>query len=93
MPSSIVAHTSGNIHSRTAIVNALHVYPNTTDDGPSDVVLQRYPMQNVIAVAYYEYVEDELPTLMVMAIDAITGGILASTSHKNVEGEVHMIIA
>lgn len=88
-----MAHTSGNIRSRTAIVNALHVYPNVTDGEPSDVVLQRYPMQNVIALAYYQYVEDELPTLVVMAIDAITGGILASTSHKNVEGAVHMIIA
>ncbi|EPY26801.1 hypothetical protein STCU_06072 [Strigomonas culicis] len=91
-PHPIVAHASGEDDGRTSVVNALHIYPNKTGEEPIDEVRHRYPCRNVIAVAYYEPMEEELPTLVVVALDTVTGSILGTVRHKNVEGAVHMII-
>lgn len=93
MPSSIIAHASGSEPPRrTDIVNNMHVYPNISGKEAVEEVRHTYPMRNVIAVAHYEPVEDELPTLVITAIDVVTGSVLATTRHANVEGEVKMVI-
>ncbi|KPA82547.1 putative mitochondrial hypothetical protein [Leptomonas pyrrhocoris] len=93
MPSSIVAHASGSEPPRrTDIVNNMRVFPNISGKEPVEEVRHTYPMRNVIAVAHYEPVEDELPTLVITAIDVVTGGVLATTRHANVEGDVKMVI-
>lgn len=92
-PYPVVAHTSGQDSSRTAIVNDLRVYPNRTGAEPVDEVRHRYPTRNVVVAAYYEPAdEDHLPTLVITAVDAVTGGVLATTRHQDVEGDVKMAI-
>ncbi|CCD11587.1 unnamed protein product [Trypanosoma congolense IL3000] len=90
LPFSIVAFSSGEDALRTSIVNHLRVFPNKS--GSTEEVRRKFPMRNVLAVAYYEPVEDEMPTLVVTAIDTITGSVLASVRHRNVEGAVHILI-
>lgn len=93
MPSSIVAHASGSEPPRrTDIVNNMHVFPNITGKEAVEEVRHTYPMRNVIAVAHYEPSEEELSTLVITALDVVTGSILATTRHANVEGEVKMVI-
>lgn len=92
MPSSIVAHAAGSDPRRTDIVNNLRVYPNISGKEPVDEVRRTFPMRNVIAVAHYEPAEDELPTLVVTTIDVVTGSVLATARHANVEGDVKMVI-
>ncbi|KPI88245.1 hypothetical protein ABL78_2669 [Leptomonas seymouri] len=93
MPSSIVAHASGSEPLRRAdIVNNMHVFPNISGKELLEEVRHTYPMRNVIAVAHYEPAVDELPTLVVTAIDVVTGSVLATTRHANVEGDVKMVI-
>lgn len=79
--------------------NNLRLFPNkTTGEDVSEEIFyevrHRYPMDNVIAVAYYvKEDEDSLPTLVVVAIDSITGSIHGTARHRKVEGNVKMIIA
>lgn len=91
-PSSLVAHASGDDARRTAVVNNIHIYPNNTGKERVEEVRHMYPTRNVVAVAHYEPSEEELPSLVVTAIDVITGSILATTRHPNVEGAVKMVI-
>lgn len=93
MPSSIVAHASGSEPPRrTDVVNNMHIYPNISGKELVEEVRHTYPMRNVIAVAHYESAEDELPTLVVTAIDVVTGSVLATARHSNVEGDIKMVI-
>lgn len=91
-PYPIIASASGADPRRTSIVNDLHVFPNRTAKDAVEEVRHRYPTRNMIAVAYYEPAEEELPTLVVVAVDTITGSILATVRHPNVEGVVKMVI-
>ncbi|KAG5468058.1 hypothetical protein LSCM4_01146 [Leishmania orientalis] len=93
LPSPIVAHASGSEPRRTDIVNNLRVYPNISGKESVEEVRRTYPMRNVIAVAHYEPSEEELPSLVITAIDAVTGSVLATARHANVEGDVKMVIA
>ncbi|GET92484.1 hypothetical protein, conserved [Leishmania tarentolae] len=92
MPSSIVAHAAGSEPRRTDVVNALRVYPNISGKELVEEVRRTYPMRNVIAVAHYEPSEEELPSLVITAIDVVTGSVLATARHANVEGDVKMVI-
>ncbi|CAJ1992779.1 Alpha/beta hydrolase family [Leishmania donovani] len=92
MPSAIVAHAAGSEPRRTDVVNNLRVYPNISGREMVEEVRRTYPMRNVIAVAHYEPSEEELPSLVITAIDVVTGSILATTRHANVEGDVKMVI-
>lgn len=92
MPSAIVAHAAGSEPRRTDVVNTLRVYPNISGKEMVEEVRRTYPMRNVIAVAHYEPSEEELPSLVITAIDVVTGSVLATTRHANVEGDVKMVI-
>ncbi|KAG5468464.1 hypothetical protein LSCM1_02444 [Leishmania martiniquensis] len=92
MPSPIVAHATGSEPRRTDLVNNLRVYPNISGQESVEEVRRTYPMRNVIAVAHYEPSEEELPSLVITAVDAVTGSILATARHPNVEGDVKMVI-
>ncbi|KAG5494145.1 hypothetical protein JKF63_01980 [Porcisia hertigi] len=92
LPSAIVAYATGSEPRRTDIVNNLRVYPNVTGKEQVEEVRRTYPMRNVIAVAHYEPVEEELPSLVITAIDTVTGSVLATTRHANVEGDVKMVV-
>jgi hypothetical protein len=93
MPSSIVAHAAGSEPPRrTDKVNNMRVFPNISGKEAVEEVRHTYPMRNVIAVAHYEPSEEELPTLVITAIDVVTGSVLATTRHTNVEGDVKMVI-
>ncbi|XQJ30743.1 Protein of unknown function (DUF1620), putative [Leishmania guyanensis] len=92
MPSAIVAHASGSEPLRTNVVNNLHVYPNISGKELVEEVRRTYPMRNVIAVAHYELSNEELPSLVITAIDVVTGSVLATSRHANVEGDVKMVI-
>ncbi|ESL11039.1 hypothetical protein TRSC58_01220 [Trypanosoma rangeli SC58] len=90
MPYPLVAHATGEDVLRTTTVNQLRVFPNKTSK--TDEVRRKYPTRNVIAVAHYEPSEEELTTLVLTAIDSVTGSVLATVRHRNVEGPVHMVV-
>ncbi|KAF8276583.1 putative PQQ-like domain/Protein of unknown function (DUF1620) [Trypanosoma cruzi] len=90
MPYPLVAYATGEDILRTKTVNHLRVFPNKTSQ--ADEVRRKYPTRNVFVVAHYEPSEDELTTLVVTAIDSVTGSVLATARHRNVEGPVHMLV-
>ncbi|RNF26549.1 uncharacterized protein Tco025E_01152 [Trypanosoma conorhini] len=90
MPYPLVAYATGEDVLRTTTVNQLRVFPNKTSK--TDEVHRKYPTRNVIAVAHYEPSEEELTTLVVTAIDSVTGSVLATVRHRNVEGPVHLVL-
>ncbi|KAK7197100.1 hypothetical protein NESM_000655000 [Novymonas esmeraldas] len=92
MPSAIVAHAAGSEPRRADVVNNLRVYPNVSGKELVEEVRHTYPMRNVVAVAHYEPSEEELPSLVITAIDVVTGSVLATSRHANVEGDVKMVI-
>ncbi|RNF09398.1 hypothetical protein TraAM80_02195 [Trypanosoma rangeli] len=90
MPYPLVAYATGEDVLRTTTVNQLRVFPNKTSK--TDEVRRKYPTRNVIVVAHYEPSEKELTTLVLTAIDSVTGSVLATVRHRNVEGPVHMVV-
>lgn len=70
-------------------VENLRIFPNTTRGEKVNEVRRKYPTQNIIAVAHLLAEEDRL---VVSIIDSISGSILATVSHANVQGKVTMII-
>lgn len=90
MPSSLISYSTGEDTLRTTYVNLLRVFPNKTSS--TEEVRSKYPTRNLLVVAHYEKSEEELTTLVVSAIDTITGSILTVVRHRNVEGPVHMLV-
>lgn len=71
-------------------VESIHIFPNPTTK--LNEVRRKYPTANVVVTAHYVPVEDELTSLVVTAVDIITGSVLASTRHPNVEGPVRLLL-
>ncbi|SCU65917.1 PQQ-like domain/Protein of unknown function (DUF1620), putative [Trypanosoma equiperdum] len=90
LPFPIIAVATGEDALRTSLVNNIRVFPNKSSG--MEEVRRKFPTRNVLAVAYYEPVDDEMPTLVVTAVDVVTGSVLASMRHRNVEGPVHILI-
>lgn len=89
----IIAHASGQNIARTATVTSLRVYPNNTGKELTEEVHRRYPTRNIVVVAYYEPSKDQgRTTLVITALDAITGSVLALTKHRNAEGAIRMVV-
>ncbi|KAH8613582.1 putative Protein of unknown function (DUF1620) [Trypanosoma vivax] len=91
IPYRIVAYASGVDSLRTTVVNHLRVFPSVKPEVQE--VRRKFPTRNILAVAHYEPADDELPTLVITAIDTVTGSVLATMRHRNVEGRVHLLIA
>eukprot|EP00796_Vickermania_ingenoplastis_P004420 gene4420-3219_t len=88
----IVAHALPESH-LLSFRNNLRLYPNKTEEETQYEVRHRFPMHNVIAVAHMEKeTADSLSTLVVTAVDTVTGSVHGIARHTNVEGEVKMII-
>ena len=87
----IVATTSGQ-HDALLLktVESIRIFPNATTK--LNEVRRKYPTTNVLVTAHYVPVADELTSLVVTAIDIITGSVLASTRHANVEGSVKLLL-
>ncbi|KAH9577445.1 Pyrrolo-quinoline quinone repeat [Trypanosoma melophagium] len=90
MPFPVVAYATGEDALRTSVVNNLRVFPNVSSK--TDEVRRKYPTRHVLVVAHYEPTEDELSTLVVTAIDTVTGSVLATVRHRNVAGRVSMAV-
>ncbi|ORC93824.1 uncharacterized protein TM35_000017010 [Trypanosoma theileri] len=90
MPFPIIAYASGEDALRTSVVNHLRVFPNLSSK--TDEVRRKYPTRHVLVVAHYEPTEDELSTLVVTAIDTVTGSVLATVRHRNVAGRVSLAV-
>lgn len=90
MPSSLIAYATGEDALRTTFVNQLRVFPNKTST--TEEVYRKYPTRNLLVVAHYEPSAEELTTLVITAIDTITGSMLTTVRHRNVEGPVHMLV-
>ncbi|KEG15448.1 hypothetical protein DQ04_00071160 [Trypanosoma grayi] len=90
MPYPLVAYATGVDALRTTVINHLRVFPNKSTS--TDEVRRKYPTRNVLVVAHYEPSEEELTTLVITTIDTITGSVLGSVRHRNVEGNVHLLI-
>lgn len=77
----------------TVVHNNLRLYPNSTKEETIFEVRHLYPMDSTIAVAHYEMDGSAIPTLVVTALDAVTGSIHGVARHANVAGDVKMTIA
>lgn len=92
IPSPLVAYALPN-PAHIVFRNNLRLYPNKTKDETVYEVRHRYPVDNIVAVAHYEKEEGTaLTTLVVTAVDTVTGSIHGVARHQKVEGDVKMLI-
>lgn len=92
LPSPFVAYATAE-PSQGILQHNVRLFPNHTKEEAIFEVRHRYPMDNVVAVAHYERESpDELPTLVVTAVDTVTGSVHGTARHRNVEGDVKMLI-
>ena len=88
---TLVAVADGHDPLVTSSVDSRRVFPNPTTK--LNEVRTKYPMSNVMACAFFEEHEDSSPTLNVMAIDCVSGQVLSTVRHEDVEGKVLIMIA
>jgi hypothetical protein len=86
----IVAMTEGSNPWTIASVMPLQRVPNATTDQKD--VHRKYPMANVVVTCHFE-AEGGSSTLVVTAIDAITGAVIGNMRHADVEGTVRVVVA
>jgi hypothetical protein len=72
--------------------DSIRVFPNTTSK-QLEVRPKYAQMANLVVLAHFQEVEDEPPILHLTAIDTVTGSVLATVRHPNVDGKVHLVIA
>jgi hypothetical protein len=87
----IAATASGQLDPlQLKTVESIRIFPNSATK--LNEVRRKYPTTNVLVTAHYVPVVDELTSLVITAVDTITGSVLMSTRHANVEGPVKLLL-
>ena len=92
----VVGHASG-AQSPLNIMSAenLRVYTNTSKAVSVNEVRRKYPTANVLVVAHVETSRTTPPvkTLVITALDIVSGSVLNVVRHKDAQGPIHIVIA
>ena len=71
----------------------LHLYTNTSKQTSVNEVRRKYPTGNVLVVANVETGRDGVSTLVVTALDIVSGSVLNVVRHKDAQGPIRIVIA